>query len=747
MKRSILFRSAILFLGLAMLTFNASCDQNTGPIEEDPKPKDEALERQCEHMNANIASFKAVVAVLENEDYVTNVESLKEDSSAVGYTISFNESSPVVIYDDVTPVIAIKKDGDIYYWTLNGELILDDKGSRLPLEQDTVIPQLKVEDNKLAVSYNDGKDWTVITSDDNNATIQITQDENNVHIAFYNEILILSKKPKDIPVTTHFTINIKDVTSTTVKFDVQAEDDNMRYLLMSIDKEYADNFEDDEALYQDDISYFSQYVGYGFETLEEVIEAFTTTGDYFDLEQGDLEPGTEYMIYVYGLELDGTRTTEIYREYFTTKDIEKTDMTFDIDAVVDGASIDVTITPSDVNTYYYFDCISRESLILDFEGDINNAAKYYIDYNIQLGSYYYGMTAEEVVIEIGSLGTDQYLFECDPNTEYIIFAVALSTDGIIISDVATEECTTGDVALSDNQITLNVDDKTNTTITVSTTTTNNDPYFLGIEPAIYYEGMTDDEIIEAVISYYGDYISYATEQGDVEALELIDLEPGTEYLLMAFGIQGGNATTSLVKQYVSTEDGTDPSLCTFEITIDGITSTSVEATVTPSVYDVRYYWNVIEAGFSDQEIMDAIKTDIDRFIEGGDVSSAFEYWQMVTYTGIDSWTYDYLTPGTDYEIFAVAIDMSTCDAAAAFTRQPFTTPAADAAQMARQSAESTLRHREESEKGSGNICHRAILKEATNNPVPMRIVEKQDKANNIAPANITTVRHSALIRK
>ncbi len=531
-----------------------------------------------------------------------------------------------------------------------------------------------------------------------------------------------------------FEIVIKDVTASAVTFDVNAADDEMRYVFMCVDKAYADQFPDDESLYQDDILYFEEYLDYGYATIAEVIEAFTTFGDYADLVQDGLDPETEYLLYVYGLELDGTRTTDIYREYVTTKAIEKQDVSFDIAATVDGSTIDVTITPSNNDIYYYFDCIAQESVDFDFGGDITATAQYFIDYNVDMGTYY-GMTVEEVIAEIASQGVDQYLFECSPNTEYIIFAMAVSTDGNIISEVAHKNVATGEVEPSDNVITMTVDAKTSTTVTVSTTTTNEDPYYLGIEPAALYAGMTDEQIMEEIIAYYGEYIYYSTEYGNVEALELTDLNPGTEYLLMAFGIEGGTPTTALVKQSVTTDAGNDPALCTFDIEVGEITSTTVAATVTPSVDDVRYFWNIVEAGQTDDEIMAAINADINKWVESGDVANAYEYWQMISYTGVDSWTYGYLEPNTEYEIYAMPIDMNTCDKAAPLTRVAVTTLDGAATMSVGKSAEP---RKMEVRRTAASVTHRAELK-APKSVAPMRPVEKSDNRSSRARV---AVRHS-----
>ena len=193
-----------------------------------------ALEQLCRQMNTNISSLQTVVDALKNNDYVTSVTPITEDGKTIGYTITFSKSSPVTIYhgkdgangadgkdgvdgkdgaDGYTPVIGVKQDVDgIYYWTLDGEWLLDNDGNKIKAEgkdgkdgqdgkdgedgvdgkdgedgkdgkdgedgkdgkdgidgadgkdgkdgKDGVTPQLKIENEYWYISYDNGATWT-----------------------------------------------------------------------------------------------------------------------------------------------------------------------------------------------------------------------------------------------------------------------------------------------------------------------------------------------------------------------------------------------------------------------------------------------------------------------------------------------------------------------------------------------------------------------------------------------------------
>ena len=207
------------------------------------------LEELCKQMNTNISSLQTIVKALQNNDYVTGVTPITKDGETVGYTITFTKSQPITIYhgkdgkdgqngadgkdgvdgkdgqngtdgkdgvdgkDGSTPIIGVKQDTDnIYYWTLNGEWLLDANGNKIKAQgtdgkngqdgatgtdgkdgvngadgkdgkdgangtdgkdgedgkdgvngadgKDGITPQLKIENDYWYISYDNGATWT-----------------------------------------------------------------------------------------------------------------------------------------------------------------------------------------------------------------------------------------------------------------------------------------------------------------------------------------------------------------------------------------------------------------------------------------------------------------------------------------------------------------------------------------------------------------------------------------------------------
>ena len=159
------------------------------------------LEELCRQMNTNITALQTIVNALQKNDYITNVAPVREDGKIIGYTITFAYSDTITIYhgengqdgedgkdgadgqngkDGYTPKIGVTKDSDgVYYWTVDGEWLLDAKGNKIKAQGidgsngsngsdglngtngiDGMTPRLKIENDYWYVSYDDGATWT-----------------------------------------------------------------------------------------------------------------------------------------------------------------------------------------------------------------------------------------------------------------------------------------------------------------------------------------------------------------------------------------------------------------------------------------------------------------------------------------------------------------------------------------------------------------------------------------------------------
>ena len=192
----------LLLLGLTICLFSA-CHNELWEAIDGLDSRVTKLEELCKEMNTNITSLQTIVDVLQSNDFITGVVEIKKDGEVIGYTITFGKHDPITIYHGQdgqdgadgkdgqdgqngstnAPVIGVAQDTDgVYYWTLNGEWLLDDNGNKLPVSgkdgqngtngsngqdgadgqdgKDGITPQLKIEDGYWYVSYNNGTTWT-----------------------------------------------------------------------------------------------------------------------------------------------------------------------------------------------------------------------------------------------------------------------------------------------------------------------------------------------------------------------------------------------------------------------------------------------------------------------------------------------------------------------------------------------------------------------------------------------------------
>jgi len=156
-------------------------------IELPTKIAFEALEQKVNQLNTDIYNLQSIVTGLQNNDYITSVAPVVQNGEEIGYTISFSKGTPITIYhgkkgdtgeagkDGLTPVIGVKQENGIYYWTLDGKFILDEQGNKIKAEgrdgsdgndgtagKDGITPKLKIENGDWYLSVDSGSNWSYL---------------------------------------------------------------------------------------------------------------------------------------------------------------------------------------------------------------------------------------------------------------------------------------------------------------------------------------------------------------------------------------------------------------------------------------------------------------------------------------------------------------------------------------------------------------------------------------------------------
>ena len=129
------------------------------------------LEELCKETNTNLSALQKIVKAISQNEHIKNIAPIYKDGAVVGYAITFTSGESVTIYNDnkqesagAVPQIGVAKDNDgVYYWTLNGEWLLDANGNKIKAEgDDGLTPRFKIENEYWYVSYDNGINWGVL---------------------------------------------------------------------------------------------------------------------------------------------------------------------------------------------------------------------------------------------------------------------------------------------------------------------------------------------------------------------------------------------------------------------------------------------------------------------------------------------------------------------------------------------------------------------------------------------------------
>ena len=469
-----------------------------------------------------------------------------------------------------------------------------------------------------------------------------------------NVTVTVSQNPFEVP----FVITVGETGAASAVFSVEVADPDMTWVAQCVGKEWWDEYAGDEQIFKEDLEYFQWMANENGCTLAEYLGTVLLKGSKQNLKFNGLDPESEYVIYVYGLSVEGVPSTAIYSVDVTTTPPYDGPITFDIAVTEANHVLDITVTPTHEGVAYTWNIMDKATF--EFWGsDVAEAVQAYIDYEVEDYLYLGDISSPSEYYEwYSDAGTVNSQFECMANQDYIIFAAKWNEECKIEGEVEYVWVKTEGVEASDNKITLSVSDADQGSFRVDITTTNNDPYVVLAEPASWcgWADMTDQEIYQYVMDNYGtwfitDYIC----QGDIENARFTGLDPDTEYTVVAFGYEAGVMTTSVVKTSISTAAGGSPEECTFDFDIIETTSTTAYVNVRPSDASHYYYWMV----FPSDATADDVKANINEVINDwyyGDLWE-FAYWELSR--GATEGEISYLSPSTEYKVAAVIMDDST----------------------------------------------------------------------------------------
>ena len=235
--------------------------------------------------------------------------------------------------------------------------------------------------------------------------------------------------------TDEFSIDVTDVTKTTATVSYTPKDNAMSYYYFVVSEadraKMIEKYGDIQTADLEYLQYSAEQINYGLsEYLSYILVSGPKTKDTRDIIQSNLEPGTKYYAYCYGMNTDGSFTTGVYEKEFTTEAAVPSNNVINCEVVrtyTDGCDVKVTTTNDDP---YMIDAQSKEvweNYLSAANGDKTLAAKQILSRSY--GGYADNYTKkgnQEYKVEVGSADTDYVL---------IIYGF----DAAITTDVQTVE--------------------------------------------------------------------------------------------------------------------------------------------------------------------------------------------------------------------------------------------------------------------------------------------------------------------
>lgn len=455
-------------------------------------------------------------------------------------------------------------------------------------------------------------------------------------------------------VSDDFRINLTEIYETQVYSEIVPVEFTGKYLALTVKKSIYDELGSDEALLEDVISSLSQGGALSGSALMEYLDG---QGWLFSGPSApmfvNLDVGCGYYLFAVGLDDDAEQCTGLTKKLFSTLEVQMVEAGFEFDYEINGTDVLMTVTPEDPNLRYSTGAISvkdLESTGMSMHEYMQYSMNESISYALTLG-----MSMEEAVDGMSTVGPDTHLMSLNPDEEYIAYAYAITSEGVICSDIVEEHFVTGTLVASDNVFDVNILELASDRAVVEIIPSNYDPYFVFVEPARDYEGMTDDEVFESLLINAS---QMAPNKGRLEG-NAGGLQPERGYVVFVFGVSSGQATTPLTKEYFTTPAEDDPAGLTFEFVIEDITDSEAELRIVPDPHNAPFMSGVTEADASAEDVYAIVEEQVEMYQEYG--MTRAEYVQACALRGNVSMSLSGLVASTSYKVWSFGVYMETGD--------------------------------------------------------------------------------------
>ena len=459
-----------------------------------------------------------------------------------------------------------------------------------------------------------------------------------------------------------FTVTLNHVHSGDVFLTIEPEDKDMTYWYQLQVKE--DMPETDEEILTSDMEYLQYIADYYGTSLVQLLADNLLMGD-LEWRYQYLEANTEYVLYMYGMDIEGQATTTVNQLTFKTTKVEQLDCEFDIlvGDNVTANSFSITIIPSDDTVAYYYDVFPAWMYEEYCLSDAENIPAFMAEYLPALAAENSVTVAYAVgaISNYGSIAHDFTLEDgIEANSSYFVFAIGIGADGTTTTEAEVIEVKTAAPPVNSFEVTEGYVEDDRATFYVRPD--HSESYVALFELKEYFvengEVVSDEEIIAGILAAQGGKIGDHVYSGTATVKDC-PMIPNKDYYCLVFGYFGGEVTTPLTKVEFRTKEA-DMVDADIIVTVAEVTYTEASVSFQPYIEPFPHMFNVMpymeyKTGGSNTE---AIKKYNDKLIDSmWDPSkmSREEWLSRALETGYNSWRITDLEPNTMYVVYAIGL--------------------------------------------------------------------------------------------
>ena len=473
--------------------------------------------------------------------------------------------------------------------------------------------------------------------------------------------------PDPEPGEVNFTLSVDGISKTGCRFTVVPADLRMPYIAMIIEQDELDGFASDQELIAADLADFREEAEtMGVSLSELLINEYLQIGKVEETLTDELEPGTGYYLYAYGMNEEGEATTKLEKLLFRTEAVEQTEVAFDIRLTEQGTtSLTVAVSATPEDAAYFFSLMTEEEYgqyANDTEAVTADVAAIVEHYKRQ------GATLAQIYDGLSSHGNDGDTFtDLRPGSKFYVYAVGVNADFMPNSAPAVKMVETKAVKPSDNTFDVKIDAIRYNGVDGTVTPSNDDQYIWCFQTKADVDNCPDDyTAMEWLVESFkaADRLEELLHKG-VSQIEVSYLQPETDYYLMVFGWDEA-PTTALTKLPIRTVAGeSDPSMLELEITVRDITYNEATADVVPNC-GYPYFFDYIDADRYEELLAEMGKDAAVAQLVDESVSYLMDWYGMTLEDFVGQFVsigpstdFFSLEPGTRYVVFGASFDVKT----------------------------------------------------------------------------------------